>query len=214
MANSNKPSIFVFGASGHAKVVIDVIEREGLSIIASIFDDDVSLKGGQFFGYPVLGGKDSLIVMNRSINRGIIAIGNNRIRRNISKWLLEKNFQLVSSTHPSAQLGRDIIIGDGTVLMASVVVNSGSRIGQNVIVNTLASVDHDCVIGDNVHIAPGVRLCGNVHIGENSIVGAGSIIVPNIVIGNNVTVGAGSTVLRDIPDGKTVVGSPAKSIVK
>ena len=73
-----------------------------------------------------------------------------------------------------------------------------------------SSVDHDCRLGDFVHIAPGSILCGNVSVGSNTLIGAGSTIIPNIKIGENVTVGAGSIVLSDIPDGMTVFGNPAK----
>jgi len=80
-----------------------------------------------------------------------------------------------------------------------------------VIINTRASIDHDCTIGNSVHIAPGSVLCGNVTVGEESFICAGATVIPNLVIGRNVTVGAGSTVIMDVPENLTVVGSPAKA---
>jgi sugar O-acyltransferase (sialic acid O-acetyltransferase NeuD family) len=203
-----KEQIFVFGASGHAKVVIDVIEQQGLYDIAFLADDDPELKGLSVYGYDVCGGKEELLAGN--IRRGLVAIGNNRARQMIAAWLVANGFEMISAIHPSAQLARGVTIGSGTVVMAGAVINSDTSIGCAVIVNTKASLDHDCVISDSVHLAPGCTLCGSVKVGNGSFICAGATIIPNLTIGKNVTVGAGSTVISDIQDGVTVVGSPAK----
>lgn len=205
-----KEKIFVFGASGHAKVVIDIVERQGLYDIAFLIDDDPALKGTEFYGYHVIGGKQELLEVRDQIWSGIVAIGSNRARIAVAKWLTENRFDLVSAIHPSAQLGRGVTVDVGTVIMAGAVINSDSRIGQNVIVNTRASIDHDCTVRDGVHIAPGAILCGTVTVGAGSFVCAGATIIPNLTIGHGVIVGAGSTVIRDLPDGLIVAGSPAK----
>ncbi len=205
-----KEKIFVFGASGHAKVVIDILERQGLYDIAFLIDDDPALKGTEFYGYHVIGGKQELLEVRDQIWSGIVAIGSNRARIAVAKWLTENRFDLVSAIHPSAQLGRGVTVDVGTVIMAGAVINSDSRIGQNVIVNTRASIDHDCTVRDGVHIAPGAILCGTVTVGAGSFVCAGATIIPNLTIGHGVIVGAGSTVIRDLPDGLIVAGSPAK----
>jgi sugar O-acyltransferase (sialic acid O-acetyltransferase NeuD family) len=205
-----KEKIFVFGASGHAKVVIDIIERQGLYEIAFLVDDDPALKGRQVYGYPVLGGKEDLLASD--IRLGIVAIGSNRARSAVAAWLRENGFGFVSAIHPSAQLARGVTVGSGSVVMAGAVINSDSTIGYEAIVNTRVSIDHDCTIGDGVHLAPGSTLCGTVTVGEGTFVCAGATIIPNLTIGSNVTVGAGSTVIRDVPDGVTVVGSPAKTV--
>lgn len=205
-----KDKIFVFGASGHAKVVIDIIEHQGLYEIAFLVDDDPALKGQHVYGYPVVGGKEDLLVSG--IHHGIVAIGSNRARQAVAGWLRDHAFDLIRAVHPSAQLARGVIIGSGSVVMAGAIINADTTIGQDVIVNTRASIDHDCTIGDGVHIAPGTTLCGTVTVGDGSFVCAGATIIPNLAIGCNVLVGAGSTVIRPIADGVTVVGSPAKQI--
>lgn len=207
---AEREAIFVFGASGHARVVIDVIEREGRYRIAFIADDDTALKGSELYGYPVIGGKEELAAAG--VGRGIVAIGSNTARAGVAEWLTASGVQLVRAQHPSAQIGRDVEIGPGTVVMAAAVVNPGSRIGDNVIVNTRASVDHDCRIGSGVHIAPGAVLCGNVAVGEGSFICAGATVIPNITVGRHVVVGAGSTVLEGIPDYCTAVGVPARVV--
>ena len=204
-----KEKIFIFGASGHAKVVIDIVERQGLYEIAFLVDDDPALRGTGFFGYPVVGGKGEALARENAPSKAIVAIGNNLARERISFWLDENGFRRVSAVHPSAQIGRGVQIGAGTVIMAGACINSDAVVGENVIVNTRASVDHDCVVGDNVHIAPAVTLCGSVNVGNCSLVCAGTVVIPNIKIGRNVIVGAGATVIKSITDGLTVVGTPA-----
>lgn len=203
-----KQQIFVFGASGHAKVVIDIIERQRLYEIVSLFDDDLTLRGQQIYGYPVFGGKEDLL--GSGLQYGIVAIGSNRARRAVAGWLRGNGFELISAAHPSAQLARGVSIGSGSVVMAGAIINADSTIGQDVIINTRASIDHDCRIGDGAHIAPACTLCGTVTVGEGAFICAGTTIIPNLTIGHDVTVGAGSTVIRDVPDGVTVIGRPAK----
>ncbi len=212
MTGKRKDKIFVFGASGHAKVVIDVIERQGLYDIAFLVDDDPVLKGTGIYGYQVLGGKNELLAEREKIVGGIVAIGCNPARSEVASWLTENGFTLVTAVHPHAQIARGVRIGAGTVIMAGVVVNSDTRIGSNVIINTKASIDHDCTVGDGAHIAPGATLCGTVFVGDGTFICAGATIIPNVSIGRDVVVGAGSTVIRNVPDGVLVVGSPARQI--
>lgn len=208
----NRKKIFIFGASGHAKVVIDIIERQGLYDIAFLVDDDSALKGTEFYGYHVIGGKQELLEVRDQVCGGIVAIGSNRVRVFIADWLINNRFDLFSAIHPFAHLGRGVTVDIGTVIMAGAVINSDSRIGRNVIVNTRASIDHDCTVGNGVHIAPGATLCGTVSVGDGTFVCAGATIIPNLAIGHNVVVGAGSTVIRDVPDYDLVAGSPARHI--
>ncbi|MGK5090826.1 acetyltransferase [Deltaproteobacteria bacterium TL4] len=204
--------IFVFGASGHAKVVIDIIENSGKDTILFLVDDAIALKGKEVYGYQVLGSRDYLIEQFKgdAIPPGIIAIGSNRVRFLLDAWFHNNKIGLVKAVHPSVQLSRSVRIDAGTVVMAGVVINPDVSIGKNAIINTQASIDHECVIGNYAHIGPGAICCGNVQVGEHSMIGAGSTIIPNIKIGKNVIVGAGSTVIEDIPEGVTVVGSPAR----
>lgn len=205
---TEKEKIFVFGASGHAKVVIDIIEKQGLFVVACLVDDALGLAGKEVYGYPVIGGREEILAAN--IKKGIVAIGNNGARCAVADWLISKGINLVSVAHPSAQIARGVSLGGGTVIMAGAVVNSDTIIGRNVIINTKAGIDHDCVVGDGVHIAPGATLCGTVRVGNGAFIGAGAIIAPNISVGNDSTVGAGATVLHNISSNVTAVGTPAR----
>jgi sugar O-acyltransferase (sialic acid O-acetyltransferase NeuD family) len=208
----NKEKIVIFGASGHAKVVIDVLERQGVYEVVCLVDDDLELMGETFFGYDVIGGKAELLAMGERPSGVIVAIGSNLARTQVAQWLVGNEFELISSVHPSVQLGRGVCVGSGSIFMANAVANSATRIGNNVIINTSSSIDHDCIIEDGVHVAPGATLCGSVRVGARSFIGAGATVAPNLTIGENVTVGAGATVVQDVPDGVTVVGTPAKAM--
>lgn len=206
--------IFVFGASGHAKVVIDILELQGLYEVVFIVDDNLALKGNKMFGCPIVGGKSDLLDRKAKVDAGIVAIGDNHMRREIAAWLTEHGFFLVSAIHPSALLARGVKIEAGTVVMAGCVINPDVRIETNCIINTNATVDHDCHIGPHSHIGPGSTLCGGVTVGRGTLIGAGATIIPNITVGSYVTVGAGATVLSNIPDEVKMVGTPARLLPK
>lgn len=199
--------VFVFGASGHAKVVIDAIERAGLARVLFVCDDAREKRGASLMGYPIVG-RDDLLARRGETRVGVVGIGDNAARAKVAHWLVENGCGLVSVVHPFASVGREVAIAEGTVVMAGCVINSGTKLGRNVILNTGASVDHDCSVDDGVHIAPGARLCGGVSVGRGTLIGAGSIVIPGVRIGAGALIGAGSTVLKDVPDGARAAGNP------
>lgn len=205
-----RENIFVFGAGGHAKVVLDVIEKQGIYKTVSLFDDEESLRGTEFYGYPVVGGRKDIAFGRKSLTAAkcIIAIGDNRTRLEVAEWMLGQSFELITAAHCSSQLARGVTLGPNTVVMAGSIINSDATIGASVIINTAASVDHDCLISDGVHIAPGCHLCGNVTVGEGAFLGAGTIVTPGVKIGEYATIGAGSVVINDVPPHVVAKGLP------
>lgn len=198
--------IFLFGAGGHAAVVLDLCETLGIGV-SGIYDD-ISSSLKNFPKYPFLGKICDL--PQEFSGPSIIAIGNNQVRQKISKQF--PFCEWVSLVHPSAQIGTGVKIGRGAVIFAGSVVQARAKVGDHVIVNTSATVDHDCIIDDFAHIAPGCNLSGNVRIGEGSLMGVGSCSVPNMEIGEWSIVGAGGVVVSNIPPGSTAVGVPAKVV--
>jgi sugar O-acyltransferase (sialic acid O-acetyltransferase NeuD family) len=192
-------SIFVYGAGGHGKVVVDTIKNAQVPYgVTHFIDDDVRLHGRMLLGRSIQGADEI------NGDRGFIAIGDNASRLRIAS---RYRGRLVTLIHRAATLGQDVPLGEGSVLMAGSIVNIGSTIGANVIINTAATVDHDCMLGDGVHIAPGCHLCGDVEVGEGTLLGVGTVVVPGIRIGKHAFIHAGQIITRDIPDGETVRGS-------
>lgn len=209
-------SIIIYGASGHGKVIADIIQKNGGEIMGFL-DDDESKWGTTYFGYSVLGGEEQLSAMCKAGDGKaavIIGVGDNRTRRKIQERLLKKEIPFGTAIHPSAQIGKGVTIGEGTVVMANCVVNPDTRIGIHCIINTTAAIDHDCVIGDFVHISPGAHLGGGVSVGDSTWIGLGASMINNIQVAGNSIVGAGAVVIRDVEADSVVVGNPATFLRK
>ena len=192
--------MILYGASGHAKVIIDILEANGEKI-DYIVDDNPALS--ELLGYEVHRNTGEY-------DEAIISIGSGEIRKKVTENI--KVGRYLTTIHPSAVVSPRATFGAGTVVMQGAVVQSCARVGEHCIVNTGASVDHDCEIGDFVHVAPHATVLGGVKVGEGSWIGAGAVVKQYITIGKNCMIGAGAVVLKDVPDGATVVGVPAKEI--
>lgn len=193
----------IYGAGGHAKVVIDCCTANKLDV-ENIFDDNLAIHS--FMGYQVNHEYDRKTDLKTPL---IIAVGNNKIREEIADKVGHAFGRVF---HPSCLISGSAGMGKGTVVFHGSIVQSDVSVGQHVIVNTGASVDHDCKIGDFAHIGPGSVVCGGVEIGRGTMVGAGAVIIPGIRIGQWATIGAGSVVVSDVPDHAVVVGNPGKII--
>lgn len=192
-------TINLFGASGHSRVVMDIICSQGNSVCC-LYDDSPHYES--IHQVPIFNASESVI-----LGPLIISIGNNKIRKLISE---RYSVDYAIAVHPSAILSPYSKIGEGSVVMQGVILQSDVTIGKHCIINTGASVDHECVIGNFVHISPHATLCGNVKVGEGSWIGAGSVVIPGVKIGKWCTIGAGSIVIRDIPDNSVAFGNPCK----
>jgi len=197
--------VYLYGASGHGKVVAEILEKNNSSIPA-VFDDNPA--STRLLDYPVPGpfAPDNF----PGDAQLIITIGNNSTRKKIADKLTGVSF--ATAIHPAANISARCSIGAGTVIMAGVSVNSSVVMGRHVILNTNCSVDHDCELGDFVHISPNAALAGNVKIGEGTHVGIGACVIQGMNIGSWAIIGAGTVVITDVPDHAVVVGNPGKII--
>jgi len=209
---SEHKRLFIYGASGHAKAVVDIIEKSASHQIVGFIDDNPALHGKNCFGYPVLGGFEQLHKSQNKSCQLIIAIGTNDVRHRVYERLKALGYEFACAIHPSAQIGRGVTLGSGTVVMAGAAINSDTVIGEHVIVNTGATVDHDCVIEDFTHISPGAHLAGNVTVGRLAHIGIGASVIQAVHIGEGSIIGAGAAVIEDLPDWVVAVGVPARII--
>lgn len=193
--------MFLYGASGHAKVIMDILHANGVSI-EGLYDDNEMLT--HLLDYPVLRPCEVCGPL-------LISIGSNQIRKRIAESL---TVDFGTAVHPSVILSPEASIGAGTVVMQGGIIQSCATIGRHCIINTGTSVDHECVVEDYVHLSPHTTLCGNVHVEEGAWIGAGSIVIPGVKIGAWSIIGAGSVVTKDIPDHVLAVGNRCKIIKK
>lgn len=195
--------VILYGASGHCKVIIDILQKTATPIDC-IVDDNPN--PNPLLGYTVLHSND---VNLDSLSNLILSIGNNQVRKLLSEKL---KINFAKAIHPTAIISNSATIDEGTVVMAGVIINPEAKIGKHCIVNSAAVVEHDCVISDFAHISPNVSLAGGVVVGEGTHVGIGAVVIQGIQIGKWVTIGAGTVVINDLPDFAVVVGNPGKII--
>lgn len=177
--------INIYGKGGHARVVNSVLKYPKKVMYWNDDDYNDSIKG-----------------------HWVIAIGNNQNRKKVAEKLGDVNYLTVISDTAITSGNSDI--EKGSQILHNAVIQIGTKIGKHCIVNTSASIDHDCILEDFTFVGPNATLCGKVHIGEESFIGAGSVILPGIKIGKNCMIGAGSVVTKDIPDNSIAYGNPAK----
>lgn len=203
-------SYLIYGASGHAKVIVDIIKKCNCKITAFL-DDDRNKWNDSFLGYKILGDES---ILNDKLEKKdyeiIVAIGDNYNRKNVVDKLKKMNLSFGILIHPSAQIADNVKLGEGTVVMANSVINSDTIIGNHCIINTSSSIDHDNIISDFVHISPGAHLGGGVNVDELTWIGIGASVINNINIGKNIIIGAGAVVIKDIKSNEVVAGNPAK----
>ena len=204
----------IWGASSHALVVADIIRLRGEYEIVG-FLDDVSPQRARatFCGATILGGAEQLDVLRRrGVDDLICGFGDGRARLRCSALARAKGYRLAIAIHPCATVAADVPVGAGTVIAAGAVVNPGTRLGENVVINTSAAVEHECTIEDGAMINTGARLGGRVTVGRAASIEIGAIVASRRRIGAGAVVGAGSVVLDDIPDGVLAYGTPARVI--
>lgn len=189
--------VVIIGASGHGRVIADIVRACGDEVVGFL-DDDKNLNT-----IGIVSDYEKYISYEF-----IIGIGNSEVRKRISclpcRWY--------TGIHPSAVVSDEVVIGEGTVVMPNAVINSGSVVGRHSIINSGAIVEHDNKIGSYSHISVGAKLGGTVEIGSETWVGIGAVVSNNISICDNCVIGAGTVVIKDIEETGTYVGIPARKL--
>lgn len=207
---SKKP-VIIIGNGGHAKVLMDILHTLDRKIIGfTAPEEEINC-----FGIPYIG-KDTRVFTFQpdqiELVNAIGSISSTAHRKSIFDIFRSKNYTFATLKHPGSIIAASAEIGEGVQIMAGAIIQPFAKVDDNTIINTSASIDHDCHIGKHCHVSPGVVLSGNVLVEEGTHIGMGTKIIQNIKIGKNVLIGAGSLILRDIPNNKKVFGTPAKEV--
>ncbi|MEW1955043.1 acetyltransferase [Terrabacter sp. NPDC080008] len=196
----------VLGAGGHARSVVDVLERAGQSVVAV----SGHAPEGQPWHVDVLADDDAAVELATARGlRLVVAIGASATRTRLVRELLARGLRVPPVVASTATVSDRSLLGDGCVVLEHAHVGPASHLGEGVLVNTAAVVEHDCSIGVGVHLAPGAVVLGGACVGDGTLVGSGARVLPLVTVGSGVTVGAGAVVTGHVADGQTVVGVPA-----
>jgi sugar O-acyltransferase (sialic acid O-acetyltransferase NeuD family) len=209
-----QPLIF-WGGRGHARVLAEALDP-GSVCLEAIFDR--AHIQSPIAGVPLHPGADfERWLTEQDGRRFLFAIaigGGGRHRIDVASRFLKAGLDALQIVHRSAYVARDAVLGAGCQVLAGAVIASHAQIGDYALVNTRASVDHDTRIGTGVHVGPGAVLCGEIVVEDAAFIGAGATILPRLKIGEQATVGAGAVVTHDVAPGATVVGNPAREILR
>lgn len=205
--------IGIIGTGGHAKVILDIFQKSNREQLFEFFTSSWSNIDPIFSSHAVYREEDILLQSHSRIKKWHVAIGNPLVRKRKIEFLQKHQLNVISAIHKQAILASDINIGKGTSVMAGAVINPSVKTGIGCIINTTASLDHDCLVGDYVNIGPGSKLAGGVQVGSLTELGTGAVVIPNITIGKKCVIAAGAVVVNNIPDGSIAMGVPAKSVM-
>ncbi|HCC23168.1 TPA: hexapeptide transferase [Candidatus Falkowbacteria bacterium] len=201
--------MLIYGAGGHARVVIDILKAQH-QVIHGLIDNNPDFWRQDIGGVPVLGGDDILSKLVETMtNQIIIAVGDNKTREAKAAELSALGFQFSRAIHPTAKISRSASIGDGSVVAIGAIISAQAIIGDHAIINSGAIIDHDNRLGLAVHVSPGAVLGGTVVVGDRTWIGIGSTVINNLTIGSDSIVAAGSVVIVSVPDRVMVAGVPA-----
>lgn len=212
-----KINTIVIGAGGFGRETLDVIEawntsgRGATFHVLGVIDDNPSsnnIERLQRRGIRYLGKFESLFGLSDPFVY-FVGIGNPLVRTRLVQRCDEVGWQAGSVVHPSASIGSNTLIGDGTVICGGVQVSTNVKLGRHVHLNPSSVVGHDTCIGDFVSLNPGAVISGDVSVGESALIGAGAVVLQGLSIGGQATVGASACVTRNVPAAYTVVGIPA-----
>jgi sugar O-acyltransferase (sialic acid O-acetyltransferase NeuD family) len=202
--------LYIYGASGHGKVVAEIALALDY-LVSGFIDDDPSMQGKHVLELPICGGFEWLVRSARHSKLVVgLGIGDNRVRCRVAQQCRRLGIPLITLVHPSALISPSAAIGNGTVVMAMVVVNALAKIGDGVIINTGVIVEHDCNVGEYAHLAPNSAMGGASSLGKMSLLGMGATIIHLVRVGDGSVVGAGAVVIKDLPDTVVAVGVPAR----
>lgn len=204
--------VFVYGASGHGKVVADILLAGNIAVEGFI-DDDPSRQSAELLGLPVSGDGNWLTTQAQNGHVSVaLGIGDNFARCKLASRCIAMKVELITAVHPSATIAPSSVLGRGVVAAAGCRVNPDAYVGDGTILNTGTVVEHDCRLGTFTHLSPNAAMGGGAKLGDFSWIGMGAVVIHQVTVGAGCVVGAGAAVIQDLRDWVVAVGVPARVI--
>jgi len=212
--NNSPKDVIILGSGGHARVLLEILDNQNYSVLG-MTDVCAEKWGSHIGGVPVLGDDSSIFEHDPQsilLVNGLGSVQHTKIRSNVFNLFFQNNYSFLSLAHITAYKSISAVFGCGTQLLAGSIVANHARLGNNVLVNTRAIIEHDCIIQDHCHLATGSIVCGQTVVGEGVHIGAGATIIQGLSIGENSTIAAGAVVVKDVPPNVLVAGIPSRII--
>lgn len=206
---------FFWGATGQAKVLNEFINDFGYKLTC-LFDNNDKLHGEKIDNVKILGGTDYFLNWSKQNQHDdfsfLVAIGGDKgkERIEIQEKISKLGFKPLTVWHKTSYIARSVRMGLGTQILMRASVGADTTIGKSCIINTAAQIDHECTLGDGVHIMPGAILTGRINVHKFATIGSGAIILPRLTIGEAARIGAGAVVTKDVLPYTAVAGNPAR----
>lgn len=205
--------VVMIGMGGHARVLLELLRCAEIPVAGYVNHEAVD-PGGCSISF--LGDDDCFVASSSTQNfllvNGVGGVKGCAQRARVFEKYRSRGYRFATLIHPNAVVAQDAVLGEGSQVMAGVVIQPGVVCGENVIINTRAGIDHDCVVGNQVHISVGATLAGAVKVGDCAFIGASATVIQEVCVGSQAVVGAGAVVLTDVAPGETVVGIPARRL--
>ena len=191
MGKQKKEKIFIWGASGQGKVVLDILKSAGDFEVAGFIDSNKKIHNKNIEGVKIFGDKSYLDAFwKKGVRAGIVAVGDNEKRCQIANYLKQRNFKLINAIHANAIVAPTVKFGSNVTINAGAIISAYASIEDNVIINTGAIIEHENIIKNGAHIASGAQLAGGLEVGEKTLVGIGATVIQYVKIGKNSVIGA------------------------
>ncbi|MHC8396062.1 acetyltransferase [Pseudomonas sp. LB3P93] len=208
--NAQKPLV-ILGAGGHAKVLLSLVQSAGFDVLGVCDPVLADQAGGQWRGISILGGDSALDALDPGsieLVNGLGQLVGGTGRKKVFQRLSARGFRFPVLVHPLAWVDATARLAEGVQVMAGAIIQADVVIGANSIINTRAGIDHDCRLGEDVHVAPGATLCGSVQVENGAFIGSGATVIQGLTVATAAVVGAGATLTRNL-EARQVLFGPA-----
>lgn len=205
--------IHILGAGTYGEVLMELAMINGFKVRAFYDDDD--LKIGKKINDITVEGKINLSQIDCKNKSFIVAIGDNKLRSDLSEQIIRLGGELPNLIHPKAEISSSVKLGKGCIVHALTYLWTKVELGSFSIISPKVIVAHHTVLKNGCFVSSGANVGANMLLKERTFVGIGATIMTGVkVLGKNCIIGAGSTVIHDVADDTTVAGVPAREITR